>query len=144
MTSRAGTGVTPPPMHKTTSPTSLLLRRTCATSWRLTSIASSVEPGLSLVEHGVEYAITGGRIDLLAKGKDGKFVVIELKLSRGRNKTLGQILHYMGWVDKELGNAPCRGYIIANSIPDDLRLAVSRVPGVKLAEYKLSFSIKPA
>ena len=110
----------------------------------LASNLDRVEPGLSLVEHGVEYGITGGRIDLLAKGKDGKFVVIELKLSRGRNKTLGQILHYMGWVDKELGNAPCRGYIIANSIPDDLRLAVSRVPGVKLAEYKLSFSIKPA
>ena len=95
----------------------------------------------------VPYYLVGrrpsGRIDLLAKGKDGKFVVIELKLSRGRNKTLGQILHYMGWADKELGNAPCRGYIVANSIPDDLRLAVSRVPGVKLAEYKLSFSIKP-
>jgi RecB family endonuclease NucS len=97
---------------------------------------------LALVEHGVEYPITGGRIDLLAKGKDGRFVVIELKLSRGRNKTLGQILHYMGWVDQELGNGPCRGYIVANEIPADLRLAVNRVPGVKLAEYKLSFAIQ--
>jgi hypothetical protein len=101
-----------------------------------------VELGLALVEHGVEYPITGGRIDLLAKGKDGRFVVIELKLSRGRNKTLGQILHYMGWVDQELGNGPCRGYIVANEIPADLRLAVNRVPGVKLAEYKLSFAIQ--
>lgn len=102
-----------------------------------------IEPGLALVENGVEYAIDGGRIDLLAKGSDGKYVVIELKLSRGRNKTVGQILHYMGWVDQKLGSAPCRGYIVAKTIPDDLKLAVSRVPGVKLAEYKLSFSIKP-
>lgn len=102
-----------------------------------------IEPGLALVEHGVEYAIGGGRIDLLARGSDGKFVVIELKLSRGRNKTVGQILHYMGWVDKELGNAPCRGYIVAKTIPEDVKLAVSRVPGVRLAEYKLSFAIKP-
>jgi hypothetical protein len=109
----------------------------------LASHLDRVEPGLTLVEHGVEYAITGGRIDILAKGSDGKFVVIELKVSRGRNKTVGQILHYMGWVDKELGNGPCRGYIIANKIPDDLQLAVSRAPGIRLAEYKLDFAIKP-
>lgn len=108
----------------------------------LASNLDRIEPGLSLFDQGVEYAIAGGRIDLLGKGSDGKFVVIELKLSRGRNKTIGQILHYMGWVDKELGNGPCRGYIIANKISDDLRLAVGRVPGIKLAEYKLSFSVK--
>ncbi len=109
----------------------------------LASHLERIEPGLSLVENGVEYAITGGRIDLLAKDSDGKFVVIELKVSRGRNRTVGQILHYMGWVDRELGNGPCRGYIIANKIPEDLRLAVSRAPGVKLAEYKLDFAVKP-
>ena len=41
---------------------------------------------------GVEFPVEGGRIDLLAVDRNGKFVVIELKLSQGRNKTLGQLL----------------------------------------------------
>jgi hypothetical protein len=32
----------------------------------------------------------------------------------------------MGWVDKKLGKAPCRGLIIAKEIPDDLAMAVQR------------------
>ncbi|HTQ40643.1 MAG TPA: endonuclease NucS domain-containing protein [Pirellulales bacterium] len=104
-----------------------------------------VEAGLQLYvngdESGREFNVDDGRIDLLAVDRDKKYVVIELKLSRGRNKTLGQLLYYMGWVDKHLGNGPCRGAIIANEITDDLRVAVSRVPGVFLARYKMSFSV---
>jgi endonuclease NucS-like protein len=105
-----------------------------------------IEPGLRLYvsdnETGVEYRIDDGRIDLLAIDRDGKYVVIELKLSRGRNKTLGQLLYYMGWVDQHLGNGPCRGVIIANEIPDDLKVAVSRAPGVFIARYMMSFSVE--
>jgi hypothetical protein len=92
---------------------------------------------------GVEFPVDSGRIDLLAVDKAGKFVVIELKLSRGRNQTLGQLLYYMAWVDQNLGNGPCRGYIIASEISDELSVAVARVPGIELAEYHLSFAIRP-
>lgn len=106
-----------------------------------------VEPGLKLYatssRNGIEFLVDNGRIDLLAIDRAGKFVVIELKLSRGRNKTLGQILYYMAWVDQNLGNGPCRGYIIANEIPEELRVAVARVSGLQLAEYHLSFAIHP-
>jgi hypothetical protein len=105
-----------------------------------------IEPGLALVERdgqsGIEFPVDGGRIDLLASDRFGKFVVVELKLSRGRNKTLGQLLYYMGWVDEHLGNAPCRGVIVAADISDDLRTAVSRVPGVILAKYRMTFAIE--
>jgi len=70
-------------------------------------------------------------------------VVIELKLSQGRNKTLGQLLYYMGWVDQHLGKGPCRGFIIASEITEDLAVAVARVPGVSLAKYRMSFAIEP-
>ena len=69
-------------------------------------------------------------------------MVIELKVGRGRNKTVGQLLYYMGWVDKNLGKVPCRGMIVAKEIPNDLLLAVQRVTGVSLARYKLAVSVE--
>jgi RecB family endonuclease NucS len=90
----------------------------------------------------VEYHIDGGFIDILAVDRDSKFVVIELKLSKGRSKTIGQLLYYMGWVDKNLGKGPCRGMIIAREITSDLVTAVQRVPGVTLSRYKLNVIVE--
>jgi hypothetical protein len=106
-----------------------------------------IESGLRLYSagdrNGIEFPIEGGRNDLLAVDRAEKYVVIELKLSQGRNKTLGQLAYYMAWVDQNLGNAPCRGLILASEITEALSLAVSRVPGVSLAKYRMSFSIEP-
>ena len=106
-----------------------------------------VEAGLRLYStpdaEGVEFPVDGGRIDLLAVDRAGKFVVIELKLSRGRNKTLGQLLYYMGWVDRHMGQGPSRGFIIARDISDELTVAVARAPGVKLARYVMSLALEP-
>jgi hypothetical protein len=105
-----------------------------------------VEPGLQLYKRGdqsgVEFPVDEGRIDILATDKADRLVVFELKLSRGRNKALGQILYYMGWVDKHLGGGPCRGIIIAKEISNDLILAIQRVEGVSLYRYKLSVSVE--
>lgn len=105
-----------------------------------------IEPGLKLYKseqrNGIEYPVDGGRIDILAVDKNNNFVVIELKLSQGRNKVLGQILYYMGWVDANLSKSPCRGIVIANEISNELSTAVSRAPGVKLYIYKMSFSVE--
>lgn len=106
-----------------------------------------IEPGLHLYKSenksGIEYPVADGRIDILAVDRQGKYVVIELKLARGRNKAVGQLLYYMGWIDTNLGNAPCRGMIIAKEIPDDLVLAIQRVQGVSLYRYKLQMSVEP-
>ena len=105
-----------------------------------------IEPGLRLYtlddRTGIEFAVDGGRIDILAVDRADHFVVIELKLSRGRTRTLGQLLYYMGWVDQNLGKAPCRGVIIASEISDELSLSVARVPGVQLAKYRMTFAIE--
>lgn len=111
---------------------------------------SSIEKGLRIHDvdgvRGVEFAIDGGagRIDLLAIDKNERLVVIELKLTKGRNKALGQLLYYMGWVDEYLSKSPSRGIIIAQDIPNDLVLAAKRVPDVSLYKYNMSFSISPA
>jgi hypothetical protein len=107
-----------------------------------------IEPGLHLYEadgrSGVEFSIDGGRIDILAVDTTNRFVVIELKLSQGRNKALGQLLYYMGWVDQHLGNGPSRGIIIASDIAEELAIAVSRVAGVTLYRYRMNFVVEKA
>lgn len=104
------------------------------------------EPGLRLYEmgerSGVEFPVEGGFIDILAIDRNEKFVVIELKVGQGRNRAIGQLLYYMGWVDNHLGNGPCRGMIIAKEIPEDLIIATQRVPGVAMYRYSLSVSVE--
>ncbi len=46
-------------------------------------------------QKGVEFPVDGGRIDILAVDQSNGFVVIELKLERGRNKATS-LLHGMG------------------------------------------------
>ncbi|MGH8544667.1 MAG: endonuclease NucS domain-containing protein [Gammaproteobacteria bacterium] len=107
---------------------------------------SVIEPGLRLFErdgrNGIEYPIEGGQIDVLALDRNDTPVVIELKLSRGRNRTIGQVLYYMGWIDKHLGQGQCRGLIIARDVTDDLMLATARATGISLFRYKISMSLE--
>lgn len=109
---------------------------------------SAISPGLKLYEDegftGIEYPVGGRYIDVLATDVDGSFVVIELKVSRGYDRTIGQLLRYMGWIEKNLaGSKPVRGVIVANEITEDLRLAASRLKDVRLMEYEISFRLKP-
>ena len=106
-----------------------------------------IEEGLKLHSDdrgsGREYPVERGRIDLLAKDKNGRFVVIELKLSQGRSKAIGQLLYYMGWIDDELGGEqPCRGILIAREIQNDVITASKRTNGIELFEYNLQVSLK--
>ncbi len=66
----------------------------------------AVEPGLALYKDeefvGIEFPVGGRFIDILAVSKTGDFVVIELKVSRGHEKTIGQPLGYMGRACKRI------------------------------------------
>jgi hypothetical protein len=108
----------------------------------LTQNLDRIEPGLRLYEGGVEFPVGNGRIDIVALDRNDRFVILELKVSRGRERTLGQILYYMAWVDEHLGKGPSRGFIVAKEITDDLALAVRRVEGVSLFRYRMSFSVE--
>jgi hypothetical protein len=105
-----------------------------------------IEPGLRLHKDGercgVEFPVGQGRVDILAVDREGKFVVVELKLSMGRAKALGQLLYYMGWVDRNLGNGPCRGAIVAREVSDELLTAAQRVSGLKLFQYSLKVALE--
>lgn len=107
-----------------------------------------VQPGLKLYEEdgitGVEFPVGGRFIDILAVDSTGNYVVIELKVSKGYDRTVGQLLRYIGWIKKhhaETGKA-VRGAIVAKTITDDLRLACADLPQLALYEYSLSVSLK--
>jgi len=106
-----------------------------------------IETGLKLYEEegitGIEFPADGRRIDVLCVDREGSFVVIELKVSRGYDRVVGQILRYMAWVKQHLANGSrVRGIIIASEISDDLRLAASLIQDVSLIEYEISFQLK--
>lgn len=92
---------------------------------------------------GKEYPTEVGPIDILATDDKGHFYVFELKLSKGPDRALGQILRYMGWIKKKLAmDNEVKGIIVANKIDDKLKFAVSITPNVSLYEYELKFEVK--
>ena len=52
---------------------------------------------------GVEYPTPVGKIDILTIDEDETFYVFELKWGRGRDKVVGQVTRYMGWVSDTIG-----------------------------------------
>jgi RecB family endonuclease NucS len=93
---------------------------------------------------GVEFPVGGRFINILALDRNGRYVVIELKVSRGYDRVVGQLLRDMGWVEQNMETLqPARGIIVANEITADLKLACSRVPDVRLIEYEISFKLRP-
>ncbi|HBQ39016.1 MAG TPA: DUF91 domain-containing protein [Halieaceae bacterium] len=109
-----------------------------------------IESGLTLFEdegiNGLEFPVGGRFIDILATDSDGNYVVIELKVSKGYDRVVGQLLRYMAWIrtnQTELGQS-VRGIIVARHISEDLLLACSGVEGVQLFEYELSVSLHEA
>lgn len=107
-----------------------------------------LEPGLSLYRDegitGVEFPVGGRYIDILAVDKSGNYVVVELKVSKGYDRVVGQILRYMTWIKKNHAEAGkrVRGFIVAKDISEDLRLACDELNTVSLYEYVLSVAVK--
>ena len=80
---------------------------------------SLLEPGLRLYEEegitGIEFPAGGRFIDILAVDAQHNYVVIELKVSRGYDRVVGQLLRYMAWVKQHQAEATqqVRGIIVA-------------------------------
>ncbi len=94
-----------------------------------------LEVGLKLSKNGRQYSTPIGRIDLLCKSEDGKYVVVEIKVDEARDSVFGQILRYIGWVHRNLegGKDNVRGIILAGKFPESARF--SRI-GLLREDYK--------
>ena len=111
---------------------------------------SVIEPGLQLYEdkeegiNGIEFPVGNRSIDILAVDDKKGLVVIELKVSRGYDRAVGQLLGYMARIKKNFAepDQDVRGIIAAREISDDLRLACSDLTSVSLYEYELSVKLR--
>jgi endonuclease len=65
-----------------------------------------IRPSLRVYEDGdiigVEFPVGNKYVDILAVENDSDFVVIELKVSKGYDRAVGQLLYYMGWIQQNL------------------------------------------
>jgi hypothetical protein len=108
-----------------------------------------IEAGLKLYQDegitGIEFSVGGRFIDILAVDASGALVVIELKVSRGYDRVVGQLMRYMAWIrlNQAEPGQQVRGVIIAREISEDLLLACSLLSGVQLFEYELSLKLNP-
>ena len=108
-----------------------------------------LETGLSLwpVENGdaVEFPVDeqgpSRKIDILAKDRGGLPVVIELKVSKGHEKTIGQVLYYRAKIKQRFHAEPVRIFIVAAEISPELHTAASEVPDVLLFKYSLAMKV---
>ncbi len=107
-----------------------------------------LEQGLRLYEDegitGIEFPVGGRFIDILALDAKGAYVIIELKVSRGYDRALGQLRRYMGWIARNHADQgqTVRGIIVAREISEDLVLACAGLSDVELFEYEMSVSVK--
>jgi len=102
-----------------------------------------LEDGLVIVDGGSEKTIPSGRIDILAKDRDGSLVVIELKAVKAQRDALAQLLAYMGDVIGD-SSGPVRGFLVAPDFDGKALSAVRVVPHVKLVKYGFRFTFSTA
>ena len=110
-----------------------------------------IEKGLKLYQSddgvkGIEFYIpnTQRRIDILAIDAENNFVVIELKVSRGHEKTIGQALFYQSKLMELFDVEKVRIVIIAREISDELKVSTRHLSDVLLFEYQLSMTVQQA
>lgn len=115
-------------------------------NWELTPLAKEWEIyGTSEApEAGNQYPTDVGRIDILARHKNGSgFLVIELKRNQSTDKTVGQALRYVGWVKKHLAQEEegVEALIIAHKTEKEAQYAILTLANVRLMTYEMEFRL---
>lgn len=107
-----------------------------------------IEKGLRLYEgeggqSGVEFYVPGTsrRIDILAVDQNGLYVVIELKVSRGYERVVGQTLFYQSSIRTYFQQERVRAIIVAREISPELKAATQFLADFELFEYQLSLTL---
>lgn len=86
---------------------------------------------------------TVGIMDILAVDEKGNFVIIEIK-RQATDRTIGQVLRYMGWTQEELckDGQKVSGIIVAERKDIQLEFALKVIPNVKFMKLGLSITLE--
>ena len=104
-------------------------RTPLASEWAIYS--TSEDP-----EAGNQFPTDVGPVDILAVHKtQPRLLVVELKRNQSTHQTVGQVLRYMGWVEKhvakEMGKT-VEGLIIAREVDKGASYALSLLPHIRM------------
>lgn len=102
----------------------------------------AIESGLQIVDGGGERSVASGRIDILAKDKDGVTVIIELKAGECPKGAVEQVLAYGNDMRLEEEARTVRMLLIAKSFPDRIVGAANMAPNLELITYDYSLTFK--
>ena len=105
---------------------------------------AQLEPGLSIVDGGIERGVESGFIDILAQDEAGRFVVIELKSGTAKRDAIGQIAGYIGDLMSEEPDSEVRGILVAAKFDKGCLGGVRAIPTLKLKRYRFSFTFEEA
>jgi Endonuclease NucS len=96
---------------------------------------AALEPGLREADGGVEITVSTGRIDILAEDREGRLVVIELKVGTCPPGALEQAQGYAASIEAKEGRS-VRAIVIAQSFPERVRSAARRMRDLELRSYE--------
>ena len=99
-----------------------------------------LEPGLTIIDDGVERSVDSGFIDITARDASGATVVIELKAGAAGQRAIAQILSYMGDVATEEDGTTVRGVLVASEFDARAKAAARMVPNLILRKYSVRFA----
>lgn len=102
---------------------------------------ATLEKGLTIIDDGLERRVDSGFIDITARGSDGAIVVIELKAGTAKRDAVGQILSYMGDIERDEDN-DVRCILVAGDFDHKTVAAAQVVPGLTLRRYSVSFKFE--
>ena len=102
---------------------------------------SQLAPDLTLADNGSERGVSIGRIDVLARGSDGAWWVIELKAGKADDRAIGQLAAYMGALAEE-ESGDIRGLLVAHDFTDKALFAARAIPTIELKSYGFSLTFE--
>ena len=93
---------------------------------------------------GQQYITPVGRIDILAKNKNGKeWLVIELKKGKSSDQVIGQTLRYIAWIKENEAspNENVKGLIITKDQDEKLRYSLKATRDIESMTYSVNFQL---
>ena len=97
-------------------------------------------------EAGNQFPTDIGKVDILAVHKtEPRMLVIELKRDQTSDQTVGQVLRYIGWIDKHVAKPlgkTVEGLVIGRGLDKSILYALSTLNHVKVMTYEIEFRLK--